>query len=270
MTEKIKSYLGIAIAVSVIVVAFSTWSYVRSYGDSIQPSSFRSFSVSGEGKVVAVPDIATFSFTVITQGGKDIAALQKQNGDKASKAIAFVKGQGVVDKDIKTEGYAIEPRYQYYSCTTNSVPMIGSPNVSTGQACPPPDIVGYTITQTTSVKIRDFSKIGIIFAGVVKEGANSVSQLSFTLDDPSSVKNEARDKAITQARAKAEMIAGSGGFTVGRLLSIDEGGASPIYYESAMKSASYGMGGGIAASAPTIEAGSQDVTVNVTLRYEIK
>jgi hypothetical protein len=104
----------------------------------------------------------------------------------------------------------------------------------------------------------------------VKEGANSVSQLSFTLDDPSSVKNEARDKAITQARAKAEMIAGSGGFTVGRLLSIDEGGASPIYYESAMKSASYGMGGGIAAPAPTIEAGSQDVTVNVTLRYEIK
>lgn len=264
MTEKIKNYLGIALAVSVIVVAFSGWSYSRSYGDSIQPSSFRSFSVSGEGKIVAVPDVATFNFSVITQGGKDVADLQQKNTTKASDAIKFVKAQGVTEKDIKTESYSIEPRYQYYSCRTD-VTSAGS-----GQVCPPSEIVGYTITQTIGLKIRDFTKIGAIFAGVAKNGANSVSQLNFTLDDPSSVKNEARDKAITQARVKAKLIAKSGGFSVGRLLSIDEGGASPIYYESAMKSASYGIGGGIAVPAPTIEPGSQDVTVNVSLRYEIR
>lgn len=255
--DKPKIYLGTALVVAVFLFAVGYLCYVNVYSKSIQPSSYRSFSVSGEGEVTAIPDIAQFTFSVITQGGKDIAALQKENTEKTNKAINFLKAQNVEAKDIKTANYNLEPRYQYYECRYPE---------SSVNPCPPAEIVGYTITQTVSVKIRDFGKIGTIVSGVVENGANSVSQLSFTIDDPTAIESQARAEAIAQARQKAELVAKAGGFQVGRLISIEEG-YTPIY--------GYGMGGATKAEyaavpAPTIEPGSQEVTVNVTLRYEIK
>jgi uncharacterized protein YggE len=129
--------------------------------------------------------------------------------------------------------------------------------------------VGYTITQSVEVKVRDFSKAGDILSGVVGSGANSVSSLNFTIDDPTRVQSEARAQAIQKAKEQAETVAKAGGFKVGRLLSIDEG-YSPVYDRS------YGMGGSnesmksmSAAPVPAIEPGSQDIVVNVNLRYEI-
>jgi uncharacterized protein YggE len=258
--EKTKQYLYVAIIVALLVGAYSVWSYTSSYGESIQPSSFRSFSVSGDGKVVAVPDVAQFSFSVVTEGGKDVGSLQNQNTVSVNKAIDFVKSQGVDAKDIKTQGYNISPRYQYYSCTNPE---------SSVRPCPPAEIVGYTISQDVRVKIRDFTKIGSILGGVVEAGANTVSQLQFTIDDPDAAKSEARAEAIEKAKAKAKEIAKAGGFGIGRLLEIYESSGAQPYY-------AYGMGGAdmavksAAAPAPSIEPGSQDVTVTVTLRYEIR
>ncbi len=254
MTEKTKNFLGIAIIVSILVVAFSAWSAVRTYSRSVEPSSFRSFSVSGEGEIIAVPDVAEFSFSVITQGGTNLVELQRVNTEKTNEAISFLKSQGIEAKDIKTQSYNLEPRYQYFSC-----PRDGGP-------CPPPKIVGYTITQTVFVKIRDFSKIGGIFSGVVDAGANSVSQLTFTIDNPEQVQAEARQEAINQAKEKAKAIAKAAGFNLGRLLSINESVATPpipIFQEAFLNS-------GSAAKTPTIEPGSQEVKVNVSLTYEIR
>lgn len=256
--EKTKQYLYVAIIVALLVGAYSVWSYVSSYGESIQPSSFRSFSVSGEGKIVAVPDVAQFSFSVVTEGGKDLGALQADNSKKMNSAIDFVKKNGVEAKDIKTQNYSISPRYQYYSCSHPE---------SSVKPCPPAEIVGYTVSQDVQVKIRDFAKIGVILGGVVEAGANTVSQLQFTIDDPDAAKSQARAEAIEKAKVKAEEIAEAGGFRVGRLLGIDESGAQPVYY-------GYGAGAvmkeSLAVPAPNIEPGSQDVKVSVTLRYEIR
>ncbi len=256
--DKPKIYLGAALVVAVFLFAFGYLCYVNVYSKSIQPSSYRSFSVSGEGKITAIPDIAQFTFSVITEGGKDIAALQRDNTDKTNKAIDFLKEQSVEAKDIKTLNYSLSPRYQTYSCNH---PESGV------TPCPPSEIVGYTIAQTFSIKIRDFTKIGSAFGGVVENGANSVSSILFTIDDPTALENQARDKAIAQARDQANLVAKAGGFRVGRLISIDEG-YIPYY--------GYGLGGGdiklesTPSATPTIEPGSQEVTVNVTLRYEIQ
>ncbi len=257
MNDKIKTYLWGSVSIAVLVVAFSSWSYVSSYAKSIQPSSFRSFSVSGEGKAVAIPDVAQFTFTVLTQGGKNIGALQKDNTDKMNEAVSFVKESGVEAKDIKTQQYSLEPRYQYYNCTKD------------GTVCPPSDIVGYTITQSVTVKVRDFAKAGDILGGVVEKGANSVSGLQFIVDDPTEVQNKAREEAVAKAKAKAEAMADAGGFSIGRLLNIYESGAmpQPYYYDNRMKT--LGMGG-IEAAAPSLEPGSQDTMVTVTLQYEIR
>ncbi len=271
MSEKIKNYMGGAIIVAVLLFGYAAASYVNTYSKSINPSEFRSFTVSGDGKAVAVPDVATFTFSVITEGGKNLGDLQTQNTNKVNKAIAFVKSSGVDAKDIKTQNYDVSPRYESYRC---AYPMMGvatpsgsEPSIAP-QPCPPAAIIGYTITQTMLVKVRDFGKAGAILSGVVGAGANSVSALQFTVDDPSKPQNEARVEAIAKAKAKARAVADAAGFRLGRLLSIDEGGY-PVYYGA------YGKGGAAldatsAAPTPAIEPGSQDVNITVTLRYEIQ
>lgn len=256
--EKTKQYLNVAIIIALLIAAYSVWVYASSYSQSVEPGTFRSFSASGEGKVVAVPDVAQFSFTVVTEGGKDLGALQTENTKKVNAAIDFVKGEGVDAKDIKTQSYDISPRYQYYSCNHPE---------SSVTPCPPAEIVGYTVSQSVQVKVRNFSKTGDILSGTVKAGANTASALQFTIDDPTAVKAQARAEAIAKAKQQAEEIADAGGFRIGKLLSIDENGAYPTYY---------GMGGAVmeksavSAPAPVIEPGSQDVTVDVTLHYEIR
>lgn len=291
MNENLKGYLGWVVIAFIGVLSFAVLSYVQTYSDSIEPGTYRSFSVSGEGKVVAVPDVATFSFSIITEGGKDLAALQKENTTKGNKIIDFIKSGGVAAKDIKTEGYSVYPRYTNYTCRQVAVPMmeggsggyggsapsgVGIAQPSTAVAypidkvCPPAEISGYSINQTVSVKVRDFAKAGDILSGAVTNGANSVSQLSFDIDNRDTVESEARAEAIQKAKIKAKAVAKAGGFSLGRLLAIDEGGyGGPVYFAKSM--VADGRGGGLeAAPAPSIEPGSQDVIISVTLRYEIR
>jgi len=260
MNNKLKNYLGVAVIIVLLIFGYAAVGYVKAFSESIQPSSFRSFSVSAEGKITAIPDVAQFSFGVTTDGGTNVADLQSQNTTKINQAIDFVKANGVDAKDIETANYSINPRYQYYTCPNPQ---------SNSQPCPPPDVVGYTVSQTVSVKIRDFKKIGDILAGVVKNGANNVSGLSFTIDDPTKIQDDARNQAISKAKDKAAAVAKAGGFHIGRLLSIDEG-SSPVYYDYAATKSMSASSGIAPQAAPTIEAGSQDITVTMTLRYEIQ
>lgn len=255
---------AVAMGVGVIlmlVLAVGVYRYTDAYASSIQPGNFRSFSVSGEGKVVVSPDIATFTYSVITEGGNDLSALMTQNDAKGKKAIDFVKAQGIKAEDIKTEHFGVEPRYQYANC--------GGLN---GGVCPPPTIVGYTVRQTVGVKIRkdNFGKVGVLLSGVVGAGANSVSQIAFTLDDPAKAESEARAKAFAQAREKADALADAGKFGIGRLLNVSEGGYSPRYYANDSYAMGKGGGGEMAPAPATIEPGSQDIVINLSLQYEIR
>jgi len=260
MNEKIKNYLGITIIIALLGSTIAVAVYVRAYSKSVEPTSFRSFQVSGEGKVTAIPDVAQFTFSTITEGGMNLGDLEKTNTEKTNQTIEFVKSKSVDSKDIKTQNYDISPRYQYYSCDH---PESGV------TPCPPPKIVGYTITQTVLVKIRDFKQIGDVLAGVVGKGANSVSGLSFVIDEPDKFQSEARAEAISKAKEKAKSVAEAGGFRLGRLLSITEGYAptAPRYYN--LESAA-SLGGAETLPSPTIEPGSQEITVDVNLTYEIK
>lgn len=257
MNEKIKNAWGIVGIIALLMTVGILHQYVVAYSTSIEPTSFRSFSASGEGKIVSVPDVGEFSFGVISEGGTNITDLQKTNTQKMNAAIDFLKKNGVEEKDIKTQQYSVQPRTEYSGCQNNGV-------------CPPPRIVGYTVSQQVGVKMRDFNKIGTIMSGVAQLGVNSVSDLRFTIDDPKKVQNEARAEAIEDAKAKAKAIADAGGFSLGRLLSIEEGVSNPIpYYARDSYAGAIMNEAKLAAPTPTIAAGSEDVVVNVTLRYEI-
>lgn len=240
---------------AILLFAASAAFYVYYYSQSVQPGAYRSFSVTGEGRAISAPDVAQFSFSVISQGGKDVAKIQLDNTKKVNDIITFLKENKIDVKDIKTQGYNVDPQYQYYECR--------------GGACPPSTIVGYNITQTVLVKIRDFQKTGDVLSGVVQKGANSVSQLSFVIDDPTKIQDQARNEAIKKAAEKAKVIAKVAGFKLGKLIAIDEGGYyQPLYNSKAVME--YGVGGGGIAPSPAIEPGSEEVKVNITLRYEIR
>jgi uncharacterized protein YggE len=127
------------------------------------------------------------------------------------------------------------------------------------------------VTQSVDVKIRDFTKVGDIMGGVVTNGANQVGALSFTLDDPSTVQNQAEADAIAKAKVAAQTVAQAGGFRIGRLLNVQTGGGSP-YPIYAPEAAGGAMALSSAATAPTpsIQPGSQEVDMTVTLQYEIQ
>lgn len=252
MNTKLRNYLGASFMLLSLTAAIGIVAFLVNYSQSVQPG--RTFSASGTGEAVGVPDVARVTASVLTQGGKDISSLQSQNTQKANAIISFLESQGVQSKDIQTQSYNLEPRYAYYNCTGG------------GSSCPPPTITGYTITQGVQIKIRDFSKIGGILTGAVSNGANTISQLSFTLDSSSTLalEDQARGEAITEAKTRALAIAEEGGFRLGKLVSINvsySGEQPPVPV--------YGMGVA-SVDAPNIQPGSEKITTDATLTYEIK
>ena len=229
MSQKIKNIVGVFSIIALSAFAYASMSYSSSFSRQIDASSPR-INVSGEGKVVVIPDMATFSFSVITEGGKDVGVLQNTNTKKMNDIITFLKSKDISAKDIKTTGYSIQPRRQINRCDR---PILISTSTN---PCPPNKIVGYTIKQSVTVKIRDFSKSGSILTGVGQKGADSISQLTFSVDNKTKFEEEARGKAIAQAKEKAQAIAKSAGFSLGRLLSFNESKIfsyqRPLYIET--------------------------------------
>lgn len=215
-------------------------------------------SVSATSEVYAQPDLALTSFSVLTEA-KTVGEAMEENTTRMNDVIAFVKSEGVEDKDLKTTNFSISPRYEWYeagACSTYYCPS--------GQRV----LVGYEVSQSLQVKMRDLAKIGDIIQGATESGANDVGSLSFTIDNEDSLKEEARTKAIAEAKAKAEALADQLGIRLVRITSFSETGDMPVYYPSTMKSSeALGMGGG---ATPDIQTGENKISVTVYLTYQIR
>jgi uncharacterized protein YggE len=201
---------------------------------------------SGEGKISTKPDTAFVDFSVVTQGTK-ISDVQSANTEKMNKVTEFLKGYGIEDKDIKTTNYNLYPQYNYENYRV-------------------PQIIGYQITQTLSIKIKNLEKVGEIMEKVVALGINQVNSLYFGVEDDEQLKEQARDLAIADAKEKAETLALQLGIRLGRLKGFSEtvsGYPVPIY--DAAKA--YGMGGG---NAPEIQTGESEIVIDVMLTYEMR
>lgn len=208
----------------------------------------RTITVSADGETEIRPDLATLTFSVLSRG-VDAEAVQKENTSKMNEAIDFVKGQGVELRDIKTSNYNLYPTYRY-------------PRDEEMQ------IAGYELRQSVTVKIRDLEKAQAIVGGLPALGVNEIGSLSYSVDDPESQRNLAREEAFTKAHAKAVSMASQNGVHLVRVVTFNEssdGGYTPYYSERSM--ATMGMGGDIA---PSLEPGSEKVSVNVSVTYEIR
>lgn len=212
-------------------------------------------TVSGKGEAVAIPDIATFSFSV-TKEAETADAAQQLATDAANKILAVIKTAGVDDKDVKTSNYNLSPQYDY-----NQVVCVAYP-------CPSRQTLrGYQVTQTFEVKIRDIAKAGSLVVNVTKAGATDIYGPNFSVDKEDSVIAEARDQAIVNAKAKADAIAKGLNVRLVRIVSFTEDEGGSYYPQTAVSS--FGAMKDSAAT-PAIPVGQSKYARTVYITYEIR
>ena len=247
----LKMLIGALFGILIIIVAvFMVFAAMNEYkkggyiGQDIVAKN--TITISGEGKIFATPDIGVIDLGVVSDA-KTVAGAQKDNVEKMNKITQAMKDLGVEEKDLKTTNYSIYPSYQYTS----------------GRS----DIIGYEVSQTLQVKIRNLDKAGDILGKGAELGANQVGSLSFTFDDPEKLNQEARTKAIANAKEKADALSNVLDVKLIRIINFTESSyVPPIPYYSER---SLGMGGGETAT-PDIQTGQNEVSSNVTIVYEIQ
>lgn len=205
----------------------------------------RTMSVTGVGIAKARPDTARISIGVVSEGKTAREALDK-NSAAMNRVIAELKKQQIEAKDIQTSDFSVRPKFQHFK---------------DGR---PPEIVGYRVVNSVNIVVRDLDGLGGILDQIVSHGSNQINGIQFTVDDSGAMEDEARRKAMADARHKAELYAGAGNARLGQVLTINENLVSrppqPIRARAAFEAK--------AASVP-IEAGEHEVQARVNVTWEL-
>lgn len=215
-------------------------------------------TVSGEGTVLAIPDIARITFTVAEEGDT-VAQAQEKATQKSNTALALVEELGIEERDIKTTSYNVSPKYN------QAQPCFGG-------VCPEYErrVIGYRTSQTVAIKVRDTEMAGEVLSVLGGAGVSNLSGPSFTVDDPDALLAEAREMAIDDAREKAKELASDLRVRLVRVTGFwENSGGSPAYYameERAFMAGDDGKGGAV----PSLPVGEDEIQVNVSITYEIR
>jgi len=221
-------------------------------GDTIVQTSSQNLSgvsATGTGKAVGEPDIALLTVGVnvqrptVEQARDDAAAAQKA-------VIDSLKANGVQDKDVQTVQFSVNPQYDHRSPDG-------------------PRIIGYQVNNVVTAKVRDLAKTSKAIDDATRAGGNDavVQNVSFTIDDPESLREQARRQAVQKAKAQAEQMADAAGEKLGKLLSISESSNNPV--PTNFRSIPPPNTGSATAFDTPIETGELEISVTVSVLYAI-
>ena len=170
--------------------------------------------VSGTGKVSAVPDLAILRLGIEAQA-MSVAEAQSQASGAMNEVMSALTDKGIVEKDIQTQYFNIHRVTRW--------------DESKGQEV----VIGYRVTNMVTAKIREMDKVGVIIDNVASAGGDltRIDSISFSVEDPSGYREEVRQKAMADAKAKAEQLAALAGVTLGKPTYISENVyiPSPVY-----------------------------------------
>lgn len=261
-TTNYKKYAWYSGILAGICISFAAFAFGLSNLDSIKHPNGQvaSISVSGEGEVMAVPDIATVVFT-IRESGKTVPEAQKLAEAKIASAIKALDALGVNKKDTKTTSYMVNPKYESQQT-----------GYCNGYVCPPVKTVvnGYEVSQSITVKVRKVEQAGEVIGTLGKVNITEISGPDFTVDDVDKMQANAKEVAIKKAQEKAETLAKSLGVSLGEIISFSDdngGGYYPVMFSS--KSMSTGMDAR-APEAVSLPQGESVIKSRVTITYTIK
>ena len=208
----------------------------------------RTISVTGTGSVSARPDMASVTFSVEARGNTANEALEA-NSRRMREAMAALKRAGIEERDLQTTGLYL-----------NTVNRVDDNGRWTDQVSP------YEATNSLVARVRDIDETGAVIDAAVKAGINGLGGIQFGFADDAALMDEARKKAVENARSKAALYAAAAGVSLGELILITEPGSSagpqPMY-RMAMDAAEM-------APPPPVAAGETSVSASVTLVWAIK
>jgi uncharacterized protein len=210
--------------------------------DSDRPGE-RLVSVSATGSVDAEPDLANISVGAVVEADTAKEALARSSALMA-KLIDGLKALGVAAKDIQTTAINIEPRYT---------------QAKDGR---PAALAGYRLVNRVHLTVREVKRLGEILDSAIGLGANQVNGIGFDVSNAETLMDEARRRAIANARRRAELYAAAAGAQLGSVLTISEtNNASP----RALPMARTAAGGPV-----PVEPGTRALTVEVNLTYALR
>jgi len=199
-------------------------------------------SVTGEATVSVPPDLAEIDGGV-TSEAKTAREASEANNAAMGKVLQALKGAGIEEKDIQTARLSLQPQ--------------SAPNRSGPSA-----IAGYRASNRVTIRVRDVTKVASVIDTLVGAGANEIGGINFVVSQASKLLDEARERAVADARRKAEIYAKAAGVTLGAPLSIsEEGNSAPAPYRR--------MAAGMAVSAPVAQ-GEETLQVTVSVSWAIK
>ena len=212
-----------------------------------QQAQSSGISVGGEGKVSGAPDVAVLSLGV-TALSPSVKDARDQAATAMKGIVDSIKGNGVDAKDIQTTQLSIQPEYNWRD------------NIQ--------ELSGYRVTNIVTAKVRNIDNTSKVIDDAVAAGGDltQIQGISFTIDDPAKLRDEARQEAVADAKAKAKRLAELSGVDLGKVMSISETFTAPpiTLARGALVPPSTGPG------TTTIETGEMDVVVTVQVVYAIE
>ena len=200
-------------------------------------------SVTGEATLSVPPDLAQIDGGV-TSEAKTAREASEANNAAMGKVLLALKGAGIDEKDFQTSRLSLQPQ--------------SAPNRASG----PPVIVGYRASNRVTIRLRDVTKVAGVIDTLVGAGANDIGGINFMVSQASKLLDEAREKAIADARRKAEIYAKAAGVTLGAPISIsEEGSPAPMQFRK--------LAAPMAASAPVAQ-GEETIGITVSVSWAIK
>ena len=222
-------------------VVTATWLAAPALAQTMPPPEI---SVTGEANVSVAPDQAQIDAGV-TSDARTAREASDANNAAMGKVLLALKGAGIEEKDYQTSRLSLQPQFATPSKVSER-----------------PGIVSFRASNRVSVKIRDVAKVANVIDVLVGAGANDIGGIHFTVTQASKALDEAREKAIADARRKAEIYAKAAGVTLGEPISISEEGApAPVFRGK--------LAAPMAAGAPVAQ-GEETLSVTVGVSWAIK
>ncbi len=260
-SENYKKHAWLAGTLASVCIAFAAVAFGLSNLDGIKhpAGQVASISVSGEGEVTAIPDIAAVSFTV-RESAKTVPEAQKLAEAKITQGLKALEALGVDKKDTKTLSYTVNPKYESQQT-----------GYCTGYVCPPTKtiVTGYEVSQSVNVKVRKVDQAGEVIGALGKVNITEISGPDFTVDDMDKSQADAKALAIKDAKDKAEATAKALGVKLGAITQFSEegmGGVYPMMY----RAESVSMGMSKASDAVSLPQGENVIKSRVTITYTLK
>lgn len=248
MRTSLLTYIGFVIVTLLALFAIQTFgiAYPITITTKVAPVDL---AVVGEGKVTVIPDTATVQVGIVVSSAKTVEEAQQKINVVNNAIIAAMQQLGIAKADIKTSNYSINPDYSYTNGNNQ--------------------ITGYSGNATLTITVKDTKILSQVVTEATAAGANQVNDPQYTVSSPEKFREEARNKAIANAKEEAARLAQSLGIRLGKITNIVESQPNtpfPMLYKADMAVSNEAR----QSIPPTLEGGDQEITSTVTLYFEKK